>query len=122
MGILKGKIVGSQPDPVRSQSYSIPLSLMQQYEMNVDNIAFLMSIFRHIKFSSASKFGALFNKTVISHLKVVMHMYAICGFQVIAILCNNQCESMCGGLAEVGATTNIVGESMFLRSDNTTTP
>ena len=73
---------------MHAQSFTIPLSIMQQYRdftlstdvKKVNNIPFLMTISRHIKFGSAGKLDALDNKTIINHFKVVLGVYATRGF------------------------------------------
>ena len=89
---------------------------MQQYRdvtlstdvMKVNNIPFFMTISRHIKFGSAGKLDALDNKTIISHFKVVLGVYATRGFPVTIILADNQFESMRGDLATLGVIINVV--------------
>ena len=116
LGSLKGNTVRSQPLPVRTQSCTILLSIMQQYwnvslsadVMKVNGIPFLMTISKHIKFGSAGKLDSLDNKTIISHFRVVVRVYATRGFRVSIILVDNQFESMQGDLADLGAIVNIV--------------
>lgn len=116
LGCLKGKTVWRQPDAVRTRSYSIPASVMQQYQnitlsvdvMKVNTIPFLMTISRHIKFGSAGKLDSLENKTIIQHFCAVMAVYIARGFRVTFILANNQFESMRGAIADLGATINVV--------------
>eukprot|EP00804_Cyclotella_cryptica_P022012 CCRYP_000938-RA/>CCRYP_000938-RA protein AED:0.35 eAED:-0.94 QI:0/0/0/0.5/1/1/2/0/366 len=116
LGSLKGKTVRSTPEAVRTQSYTIPLNIMSQYKnvtlsadiMKVNNIPFLMTISRHIKFGSAGKLDNMSNPTVISHFKAVIGVYASRGFRVSVILANNQFESMRGALADLGAVINVV--------------
>jgi hypothetical protein len=116
LGSLKGKTVYSQPDGVRTQSYTIPLGIMAKYRnitlsadlMKVNGIPFLMTISRQIKFGSAGKLDTLENKTIISHFRVVIGVYASRGFRATIILADNQFESMRGELADLGAIINIV--------------
>ena len=89
---------------------------MQQYRnvtlsvdiMKVNGIPLLMTILRHIKFSSAGKLDTLKNETIINHFRVVMHVYASCRFHVTIILVNNQFKSTQGDLADLGAVINVV--------------
>ena len=76
--------------------------------MKVNGIPFLMTIFRHIKFSSAGKLNNLVNKTIISHFKDVMNMCRSQGFHVTIILPDNQFETMRGDLADLGAIITVV--------------
>jgi hypothetical protein len=76
--------------------------------MKVNGIPFFMTISKQIKFSSAGKLDALDNKTIISHFRGVVGVYAIRGFRVTIILAENQFESMRGDLADLGAVVNIV--------------
>jgi len=109
-------MVQSQPDPVQTQSYTIMLSIMQQYcdltlsvdILKISNIPFLMTISKHIKFGSAGKLDILENKTIISHFNVFIGVNVIRGFWGTIILANNQFESMRGNLADIGAIVNIV--------------
>eukprot|EP00804_Cyclotella_cryptica_P010564 CCRYP_019864-RA/>CCRYP_019864-RA protein AED:0.30 eAED:-0.33 QI:0/0/0/0.5/1/1/2/0/271 len=116
LGGLKGKTVWTQPEPVRTQSYTIPLHVMAQYRhvtlsadvVKVNGIPFLMTISRHIKFGSAGKLDNMSAPTIISHFKVVIGVYASRGFRVTVILADNQFEPMRGDLANLGAIINVV--------------
>ncbi len=116
LGSLKGKTVWTQPEPVRTQSYTIPLHVMTQYRqvtlsadvMKVNGIPFLMTISRHIKFGSAGKLDNMSVTTIISHFKVEIGVYASRGFRVTIILADNQFEPMRGELADLGAIINVV--------------
>ena len=75
--------------------------------MKASGIPFLMTISKHIKFGSAGKLDSLDNKTIISHFRVVVRVYATRGFRVSITLADNQFESMQGDLADLGAIVNI---------------
>jgi hypothetical protein len=116
LGSLKGKTVRWQSPAVRAESYTIPLSIMQQYRnvtlstdiMKVNGIPFFMTISRHIKFGSAGKLDSMENSMILKHFKLVIGVYAIRGFKVTVIMADNQFESLRGELANMGAIINVV--------------
>eukprot|EP00804_Cyclotella_cryptica_P004090 CCRYP_019112-RA/>CCRYP_019112-RA protein AED:0.35 eAED:-0.77 QI:0/-1/0/1/-1/0/1/0/265 len=75
--------------------------------MKVNGIPFLMTISRHIKFSSAGKLENMSELTIISHFKVIMGVYASRGFRVTVILANKQFKPMRGELANLGAIIKV---------------
>ena len=84
LGSLKGKTARRQSPAVQTQSYPIPIQIMQQYRMVtlsadimfVNRIPFLMTISRHIKFGSAGKLDSLENTTILKHFKLVIGLYS----------------------------------------------
>ena len=76
--------------------------------MKVNGIPFLMTISKHIKFGSAGKLDSMEDKTIITHFRLVINVYASRGFTVTIILSGNQFESMRGELADMGAPINII--------------
>ena len=48
------------------------------------------------------------DKTIITHFRLIISVYASCGFKVTIILADNQFESMRGELADMGTLINIV--------------
>ena len=101
LGSLKGKTVRRQSPSVSPSSWTIPISIMQQYRhvtlstdvMKVNGIPFLMTISKHIKFGSAGKLDSMENSMILKHFKLVMGVYAIRGFKVTIIMADNQFES-----------------------------
>lgn len=74
LGSLKGKQVRQASPVVNTQSYTIPLGIMEKYRdvilstdvMKVSGIPFFMTISRHIKFGSAGKLDNMSNSSIIS--------------------------------------------------------
>ena len=74
--------------------------------MKVTGIPFLVTILKHIKFSTAGKLDNMNNSHIIKHFKAVIGAYVTRGFRVTIILANNQFESMRGNLANLHAILN----------------
>ena len=116
LGSLKGKTVRKHSPAIRAESYTIPLSIMQQYGhitlstdiMKVNGIPFFMTISKHLKFGSAGKLDSMEHSMILKHFRLVMGVYAIQGFKVTIIMADNQFESMRGEFANTGAIINMV--------------
>ena len=115
LGCLKGKTVRNVSPQVKVENISIPATIMQQYReiilsvdiMKVNNIPFLMTISRHIKFGSAGRLDNMKNTHIIRHFRHIIGTYVARGFRVTIILADNQFESMRGDIANLGATLNV---------------
>ena len=91
------------------------MSIMQQHKnvtlsvdtMEVTGIPFLMTISRHIKFSSAGKLDSMNNSYILKHFKALIDAYVNRGFKVTILIADTQFEPMLGNLAELYAQLHI---------------
>lgn len=116
VGSLKGKTVRRKEPYVNLTARPIPADIMERHRevvicfdiMYINNIAFLVSVSRSIKFCTAE---ALQNKqagTLLTGLKRIKMIYAQRGFRVNKAAGDNEFSSLETGLAAIGIVLNTV--------------
>ena len=116
LGSLKGKQPRTCPDAVRPNLDPIPIAIMEQYRdvtisadiMKVNNIPFLTTISKHIKFGSTGRLDDMKHATLLRHFTTIIKVYQLRGFRVTLLLADNQFASLSTDLATLGVATNIV--------------
>jgi 5,10-methylenetetrahydrofolate reductase len=77
--------------------------------MYVNNIPFLVSISRHLRFGTTDGLKDLKNTTIINAIKQILNIYKERDFKVSLILAERQFESIKTNIAGMGISTNITG-------------
>ena len=88
---------------------------MQQYNnvtlsvniTNLTGIIFLMTVFRHIRFGSASKLDNMEYGHIFKYFKALIGAYITRGFKVTIVLANTQFEPMRDNLSNLHTQIHI---------------
>jgi Reverse transcriptase (RNA-dependent DNA polymerase) len=114
-GSLKGKTVRKASDQVRSGGLvPIPAAIMAHYQkivlyidvMKVNNMPFLVTISRAIKFGTVAWLKNVKAETILNHIKDVRNVYVKRGFILEVVEVDGQFEPLRGALAGMGVTLN----------------
>jgi len=116
LGSLKGKMTRDTPSHVQIQQPDpIPITIMDRYHevtlcidiMYINNIPFLISISRHIKFGTAEKLPNRQFQNIMKAIRGIYNIYAMRGFIITIILGDNEFEPYRGMLASDRIYLNI---------------
>ena len=114
VGSLKGKTVHRSSVPVRTSSTNIPARVIDKYHkvtlagdiMFVNSMPFLVTISRHIKFSTNELLENQWLPTIIKAIDNVRKLYKKRGFHTKTIIMDGQFDGLRANLAEMGMTLN----------------
>jgi hypothetical protein len=117
IGSLKGKTTRKTPEVIQGELLPIPTDISTKYRivtialdiMYVNNIPFLVSLSRHLRFSTTDGLKNLKNTTIINAIKQILNIYKERDFKVSLILADRQFKSIKTNIAEMGISTNITG-------------
>ena len=116
LGSLKGKTTRDTPSHVHIQQPDpIPTTILERYHevtlcidiMYINNIPFMISTSRHIKFGTAERLLNRQSQTIIKAIRGIYNIYAIRGFIITIILGDNEFETFRGMLAGDRVSLNI---------------
>jgi hypothetical protein len=118
IGSLNGKTTRKTPEAIQGELLSIPKDMFTNYRMvtialdikYVNNIPFLVSISRHLRFGTTDDLKILKNTTIINAIKQILNIYKERDFKVSLILSDRQFESIKTNIAGMGISTNITGQ------------
>jgi Reverse transcriptase (RNA-dependent DNA polymerase)/Zinc knuckle len=113
---LKGRTTRRSPAPVRVGFANIPHDIMSRYKdivlavdtMYVNNIAFFITVSRHIKFGTAEMISSKSNKVMITAIKQVQQIYQQRGFKITHILGDGEFDSLRAEISALGISLNTV--------------
>jgi hypothetical protein len=116
LGFLKGKTTRTTPKHVQTQQVNIPINIMTRYKavtlavdvMYVNQIPFLMTVSRHIKFGTAEMLKSKSDASLLDAIKHVKKAYATRGFKLTYILADRQFKSLRADLADLWIALNCV--------------
>jgi hypothetical protein len=116
VGSLKGKTVRRDVGLVDAQLTDVPCSILTRHReitlcadvMKVNEIPFLVTISRHIKFGTTAMVQSTSTANIVKSLGNVQRIYSKCGFQVTTLLIDGEFESIRSKVADLGMTLNVV--------------
>jgi hypothetical protein len=116
LGSLKGKTFRRSGTHVQSGQLGVPREIMEKYRdvtigadiMFVNQIPFLISISRYLKFGTTEVLKNRKNATIIQAFKNIRGIYARRGFQITLCHADGKFEPMQGALIDLGINMNIV--------------
>lgn len=116
VGALKGKTGRTKEPHVSMEVRPIPPELMERHRevvlcidvMYVNNIAFLVSVSRAIRFCTAEALANRRNETLLVGMSRIKAAYSTRGFMANRVLADNEFEVLRPGLAGMGVLLNCV--------------
>jgi hypothetical protein len=117
IGSLKGKTTRKTPKAIHGELLPIPTEMFTEYRMVnialdimfINNISFLVSISRHLRFGTTDGLKDLKNIKIINVIKQILNIYKERDFKVSLILDDRQFKSIKTKIAGMGISTSITG-------------
>ena len=114
VGALKGKTTRKKGKHFKTKLYAIPTEIMSKYQevticgdvMFVNQIPFLVTISRHLKFGTVEMLRKTNNATMVKAIEQVKQVYNMRGFKVETMLADGQFETTRGKIADMGIVLN----------------
>jgi len=117
IGSLKGKTVRKTQKAIIESITPIPIDIYNKYKMvtlcidvmYVNNIPFLTSISRHLRFGTVEWLKDLKKNTIVTEIKRLTNIYKERNFTVKLILADGQFENISNDVLGLGISMNITG-------------
>jgi Reverse transcriptase (RNA-dependent DNA polymerase) len=115
LGNIKGKTTRESAEAVRLTMHPLPVDMPHKYKdvvlavdvMKINQLPFLVTILRDIKFGTVQPLTNLQNKTIVSGLTQVVQVYKNRGLTVQHVLGDGQFDSMQAEIATMGVNLNV---------------